>query len=212
MALSFVAVVGAARRLVTPGKVLAAGALVLLLLVPFHAAIGSRVFGQTRGVVYSQNARLPLISLSWKMIQDRPLLGVGVNNFAPSISRYAGPEFTGAWLRSVHNTYLLVWAEAGFAALVALLWFLVSALRRGWRIVARADRLFSPVALGLTGSVLSAMTTMVTERFIGRPLVTLLWLIAALLVATEVLAPLPAAEPVVRGNLNRQHERKLVRT
>ena len=111
---------------------------------------------------------------------------MGANNFAPAVSRYAGPEFTGVWLRTVHSLYFLAWAEAGIRALLALLWFLGSSLRRGWRACARGGPL-SPLALGLTASILGAMVTMGVERFIARPLVQLLWLIAALLVAVEAL-------------------------
>jgi putative inorganic carbon (hco3(-)) transporter len=182
----FVASVAIHRRDVPGGRVAAAGAVVLLLLVPFHGSIEARISGQTQGGAYSQNARLPLIQLAWKMIQDRPILGVGANNFAPAVSRYAGPEFSGAWLRSVHSLYFLAWAEAGFGALLALLWFLGSSLRRGWRAFTRAGPL-SPLALGLTASILSAIVTMGVERFIARPLIQLLWLLAALLVAVEAV-------------------------
>ena len=182
----FVAIVAVRRGDVPGGKVAAAGAVVLLLLVPFHGSIEARIAGHTRGVTYSQNARLPLIKLAWKIIQDRPILGVGANNFAPAVSRYAGPEFSGAWLRSVHSLYFLAWAEAGFGALLALLWFLGSSLRRGWQALVPAGPL-SPLALGLTASILSAMVTMGVERFIARPLVELLLLVAALLVAVEAL-------------------------
>ena len=75
------------------GRVAVVGAVVILLLVPFYGRMEARIAGQTRGVTYSQNARLPLIKLAWKMIQDRPILGVGANNFSPAVSRYAGPEF-----------------------------------------------------------------------------------------------------------------------
>ncbi len=182
----FVTSVAVHRGDVPGGRVAAAGAVVLLLLVPFHGGIEARIAGQTRGAAYSQNARLPLIKLAWKIIQDRPILGVGANNFAPAVSRYAGPEFSGAWLRSVHSLYFLAWAEAGFGALLALLWFLGSSLRRGWQAIERAGPL-SPLALGLTASILSAVVTMGVERFIARPLIELLWLLAALLVAVEAL-------------------------
>ena len=129
----FVTSVAVHRGDIPGGKVAAAGAVVLVLLVPFHGRIEARISGQTQGGAYSQNARLPLIQLAWKMIQDRPILGVGANNFAPAVSRYAGPEFSGAWLRTVHSLYFLAWAEAGFGALLALLWFLGSSLRRGWQ-------------------------------------------------------------------------------
>jgi putative inorganic carbon (hco3(-)) transporter len=182
----FVAVAAVRRGDVAAGRLAAAGAVVLVLLVPFHGAIEARIAGQTRGVTYSQNARLPLIGLAWKMIEDRPVLGVGANNFAPAVSRYAGPEFTGVWLRTVHSLYFLAWAEAGLGALLALVWFLGSSLKRGWQAFARAGPL-SPLALGLTASILSAMVTMGVERFISRPLVELLWLVAALLVAVDAL-------------------------
>jgi putative inorganic carbon (HCO3(-)) transporter len=182
----FVTIVAVHRGDIPGGRVAAAGAVVLLLLVPFHGGIEARIAGETRGVTYSENGRLPLIELSWRIIQDRPILGVGANNFAPAINRYAGPEFTGVWLRTVHSLYFLVWTEAGFGALLALLWFLRSSLRRGWQAFARAGPL-SPLALGLTASILSAMVTMGVERFIQRPLVQLLWLVAALLVAVEAL-------------------------
>ena len=182
----FVTIVAVHRGDIPGGRVAAAGAVVLVLLVPFHGRIEARISGQTQGDAYSQNARLPLIKLAWKVIQDQPILGVGANNFAPAISRYAGPEFSGEWLRTVHSLYFLTWAEAGIGALLALLWFLGSSLRRGWQAFARAGPL-SPLALGLTASILSAMVTMGVERFIQRPLVQLLWLVAALLVAVEAL-------------------------
>jgi O-antigen ligase len=133
-----------------------------------------------------------------KMIEDRPIQGVGANNFATAASRYAGPEFTGAWLRTVHSLYFLVWAEAGLGALLALLWFLGSSLRRGWQAFARAGPL-SPLALGLTASILSAMVTMGVERFIARPFVQLLWLVAALLVTVDALGRSTELDPSVQG-------------
>ena len=190
-------IIAVRRGDVPGGRVAVVAAVVLLLLVPFYGRIEARVAGQTRGVTYSQNARLPLIELAWKMIQDRPILGVGANNFAPAVSRYAGPEFTRVWLRTVHSLYFLVWAEAGFAALVAFLWFLGSSLRRGWQAFARAGPL-SPLALGLTASILSAMVTMGVERFIARPLVELLWLVAALLVAVDGLQRSTELDPSVQ--------------
>jgi putative inorganic carbon (HCO3(-)) transporter len=194
----FVTIVAVRRGDVPGGKVAAAGAVVLLLLVPFRGDIEARIAGQTRGVTYSQNGRLPLIRLAWKMIEDRPIQGVGANNFATAASRYAGPEFTGAWLRTVHSLYFLVWAEAGLGALLALLWFLGSSLRRGWQAFARAGPL-SPLALGLTASILSAMVTMGVERFIARPFVQLLWLVAALLVTVDALGRSTELDPSVQG-------------
>ena len=207
----FVTIVAVHRGDIPGGRVAAAGAVVLLLLVPFHGRIEARVSGQTQGEAYSQNARLPLINLAWKVIQDQPILGVGANNFAPAISRYAGPEFSGVWLRTVHSLYFLTWAEAGIGALLALLWFLGSSLRRGWQAFARAGPL-SPLALGLTASILSAIVTMGVERFIQRPLVQLLWLVAALLVAVEALGRSTELDAAAQRSNFGAHEQGPVRS
>jgi hypothetical protein len=65
----------------------------------------------------------------------------------------------------------------------------------------------APLALGLTASILSAMVTMGVERFIQRPLLELLWLVAALLVALEALGPRreldPTAQRTDRGDYDR---------
>ena len=183
-----VLLLGSRRRITTGIGACLVVVCVVLVALPFRSAIESRLVGDTQGVPYAENARIPLIRLSFQMIEDRPLLGVGANNFGTSIERYAGPEFTGEWLRSVHNTFLLVWAEAGILALAALLWFIGASLRRGWRVVHQSD---SPQGgssgLGLFGALVGATVTMSVERFIGRPLVQLLVVVAAFLVALDLL-------------------------
>ena len=182
-----VMLVGSRRRITTGIAACLVAVCVLLVVLPFRSEIESRLVGETQGVAYAENARIPLIRLSFQMIEDRPLLGVGANNFGTSIERYAGPEFTGEWLRSVHNTFLLVWAEGGILALAAFLWFVVAALRRGWRVAHQSDRLRAALGMGLLGALVSAMVTMSVERFIGRPLVQLLVVVAAFLVALDLL-------------------------
>jgi hypothetical protein len=107
--------------------------------------------------------------------------------------------------------YFLAWAEAGFGALLALLWFLGSSLRRGWKAVARAGPL-SPLALGLTASILSAMVTMGVERFIARPLVELLWVVAALLVSIEALGQSTELDSTAQRTDFGAYERSSVRS
>ena len=72
-------------------------------------------------------------------------------------------------------------------ALAALLWFIGASLRRGWRVVHQSDPLRAPIGLGLFGALVGATVTMGVERFIGRPLVQLLVVVAAFLVALDLL-------------------------
>ncbi len=195
------------RKRITPGiTVCLIVVSILLIALPFKSAIENRLVGETQGAAYADNARLPLVSLSWRMIEDRPLLGVGANNFGTSIERYAGPEFTGEWLRSVHNAFLLVWAEAGPLALAAFLWFIVSALRRGWRVGNQPDRLTAPLGLGFLGALVGAIVTMGVERFIARPLVQLLVVVAAVLVALDLNEARGANSRIPSADNDRQTE------
>ncbi|HEX6386485.1 MAG TPA: O-antigen ligase family protein, partial [Anaerolineae bacterium] len=106
---------------------LTAGGLLVLVLL-FQDIIGARLFS---GEGSPPQTRLQMMRLAIKIIKDHPLLGVGANNFALMIPQYATPELTG-WIKTVHNKYLLVWAETGLGGLVTFLLFLLTTIRRGW--------------------------------------------------------------------------------
>jgi O-antigen ligase len=182
---SALAFVAARRRGWLSGRAwlaVAVGAAVLATL--FGATIASRLTTDDRGAAYS---RVPLMKLAGEVIRDEPLLGVGPNNFAFALPEFAGPDFTYEWLYTVHNKYLLVWAETGLAALLAFLAFLVVTLRRGWRCWQGHDPFMSPLALGLTAGVVGTMAHMTVEIFNTRAQVQLVCLVAALLAAMAAL-------------------------
>jgi O-antigen ligase len=156
----------------------AAGASLLFAL--FHSTILGRLFGDDEG---SAQSRLPLVRLALHVIQDHPLLGVGANNFAVILFDYATPEFGGEWLYVVHNTYLMVAADSGIGALLALVWFLVVTLRRGWQCWKSDDRFLALLGLGCTAAVAGHMTQMHVDEFNDRVVMQLLWLIASLVAA-----------------------------
>jgi putative inorganic carbon (HCO3(-)) transporter len=157
----------------------------ICILVPFYPTISGRLSGDDRGAAAS---RVPLMEIAAEMIEDHPILGVGANNFAVALPDYAGPRFSEAFLSVVHNKYLVVWSEAGIAALIAFLAFVGSAIRRGWRGRTDADPLLSAVSLGLAAGVAGLAVHMNFDIFKGRPMTQALWLIAALL-ASAAFAP-----------------------
>ena len=159
--------------------------LIVLLAAVFRDVIGERLFGNDDlGAAY---ARVPLMTMAWRMISDHPLLGVGANNYAFMIPDYATPETFGEWLYTVHNRYLLIWAETGPAALLAYLTFLGAAVVRGWQAWRRDDRRTSLVALGLTTALVGHLTQEFNDIFNSRPILQLLWLIIGLIVALSTL-------------------------
>jgi O-antigen ligase len=186
------AVFAAREGLISPRRLVAAGLGILVILAPFTGAILQRASGSDNG---SAESRVGMTRLASDMISDHPLLGVGLNNMAENIPDYAGPQYAGQFIFTVHNKYLLVWTEAGIAALLAFLWFLAATLRRGWFAVRAGDELLSPLALGLSAALAGQLVHMAVDIFENRSQVQLLWLVAALLAAMAAVLARERAAP-----------------
>ena len=164
------------HRLAVPLLVLAS---FVVVLVTFQSTITTRLTGYDYG---SARVRLPLAATALEIIADSPILGIGVNNYVAALPRYAA-TYAGDWLYTVHNKYLLVWAEAGIGGFAAFLWFLVSTVRRGRDVWKRGDPLLSPLALGFTTSLIGQMGHMAVDHYSSRSQVEFLWVAAALIAA-----------------------------
>lgn len=175
-----VVVVAWQRRWLRGAMAAAMAAAVLVFLIAFQDEILLRLGEYNNAAAQS---RLPLMELASAMIRDRPLLGVGANNFAAQLDPYVTVEYSKSWISTVHNKYLLVWAETGILALMAFLVVLAAAVRSGWRAMTGSDRVTSPVALGLMAGVIANMIHMTVDLFHGRAQVQMLWVVVALLLA-----------------------------
>lgn len=147
----------------------------LAVALVYRGEIETRLLADDGGSAIS---RLYLMQIAFKMISDHPVLGVGANNFPSVMTQYFK---AGDYLYAVHNQYLLIWAEVGIGGLVAFLAFLISAIRRGWRVWRSDDPLLSPLALGLTAGIIGHMSHMFVDLFRGRSEIQLLWLMASLI-------------------------------
>jgi O-antigen ligase len=179
---TFLTLVGVKRGWLSPRLPIASAIALTALVLPFSGTLTSRITGGDQG---SASSRIPLMHLASSVIHDHPLLGVGANNLGIVFPHYVGPQYDQDWIYTVHNKYLLVWAEAGIGALIGFLWFLFSTLRRGWRLWRGNDLFLSPLALGFTAGIVGQMVHMNVDIFQSRPQVQLLWLVAALLVAMQ---------------------------
>src|SRR5205823_4369410 len=81
-------------------------------------------FTQTNLSEESVIQRQLLVNASWQMITEKPILGVGLGNFLPTLARIQKPLSLGLYLQPVHNIFLLIFAETGIAGLAFFLWFL----------------------------------------------------------------------------------------
>jgi O-antigen ligase len=151
--------------------------IVTVVALVFQDSIAERLAGDDKG---SARSRIPLMATAWEIIRDNPILGVGANNYTAELERRAR-TFPGDWLYTVHNKYLLVWAENGLGGLAAFLWFLTATIVRGWRRWQRRDAIVAPLALGLTAALVGHTVHMQVDLFSERPQVQLLWLVAGLI-------------------------------
>jgi O-antigen ligase len=91
-------------------------------------------FGET-----SNAARLEIWKASMKSIADKPILGVGINNFPVVLKQHTFLAKAGS---SAHNIYLHIGAEMGVAALIVAIWMMVLIWFRIIRFVRDSDDIF----------------------------------------------------------------------
>lgn len=185
-----------------PWKTVGAVFVVLVLLaIPFRGVIAERLYSDDNG---SAAARMPLNKLAGAMIADRPLLGVGANNFSLAMEPYLAHSFSGDFLYTVHNTYLLVWAETGIGGLIAFIWLLFAIVRQGTRCWQLRDPLFAPLALACAAAVMGFMVQMNFDPFGSGAAVDLMWLFGGLITAMTRMGVSPLAVPQAGVMANRR--------
>ena len=129
--------------------------LAAVLLVTLLAAAPARYWERAETILtFRQDESAMGRVYAWKaglsMIQDRPLLGVGIGCFVLGWPIYAPPEAGTKW-RAAHNTFVAVMGESGLLGLAAFGAFMGAALRGAQR-VSRPARpaplpLFRPLSL-----------------------------------------------------------------
>jgi O-antigen ligase len=113
--------------------ILATSVLMLALLIPLlPEAFFSRV-GSILPAMDTQDDTVGLRLQRWKyairMIQDRPVVGVGPNNFVAALARYGRGDILEKQGLVVHDAYLNVAAEMGLVGLAFFLLMMGSGLR-----------------------------------------------------------------------------------
>jgi hypothetical protein len=135
--------------------------------------------------------------IAWKaglrMIEQHPIVGIGLGQFKPKMDLYADP---GTWIDSIaHNTYLEVTAETGlpnFLIFVAMLFFTYRSLSRVRR---RASSTGPPlVHLAATGIQAGLVGFMVGAFFLSAEHMKLFWLMVFLSMVLPSFLPARAEE------------------
>ncbi|HNR67374.1 MAG TPA: O-antigen ligase family protein [bacterium] len=130
---------------------------VVLVIVSFlfTEQLENRIFGDDHG---SAMGRIPTFQIAFNLIQDNPVGGVGINNYAVVMRKYndtiLGMRFS-TIRRPVHNMYLLITGETGLIGLAAFLFLIFSLVRCLWRSVHSPNMAVSIIAISLLSGILA---------------------------------------------------------
>nr|MDU9046339.1 O-antigen ligase family protein [Candidatus Electrothrix aestuarii] len=80
--------------------------------------------------------RHPLAQVAWNIIEDKPWLGIGLNNYCSGYPEYDDTEFAVSIVfpLMVHNEFLLIAAETGIPAFLCFIYILCWLFFTLWRI------------------------------------------------------------------------------
>ncbi len=130
--------------------------IVLVFLVLYHNdVIIERLTSPDNGSAYS---RITTIKVGTKLIQDYPLLGVGLGNYLLNVEDYWIAEDPFTSYGYVHNYYVGLTTEIGLLGLTAFLWLLLAMLFRTFRILRSRLTSFRVLAVGLFATIVAFLT------------------------------------------------------
>lgn len=122
-----------------------------------------------------------------QIIEDFPLLGIGINTYAHIGSRYA---LTGGGGYYPHNCYLQIAAETGLLGLGAFLWVIVALFRTSLANLKMVEGRFYKMLLAglLTGLFGFLVHSFVDTNIYTLQLGILMWFTIGLIIATQKIA------------------------
>ncbi len=100
--------------------------------------------------------RLFMYKKTIPLILDRPLLGTGLGTFIYAFTPYRPPDLKVLW-NYAHNDYLQISSEMGFIGLAAFLFFVITALTKGFNALKSTSNFNRAIILGALAGILSIL-------------------------------------------------------
>ena len=121
--------------------------------------ITTRFFSSDNDAAYS---RIPMMENSLHVIAANPVLGVGINNYAASVSKYDFKRVYRVWgeFHPVHNEILLHFAEVGIIGGIGFCWLWAVCLLEAFRCSHIKDHFVSFIALGIFAGMIAELIFM----------------------------------------------------
>jgi len=187
------------RLRLVPSRAVIAGAIIVsaVMIGSFRSMVGHDIAGtQARA---SLSVRGELLRVGLRVIETRPLFGVGLDRFFLVAGTVKSPLLDSAWSsrRNPHNDLLRFAGELGLIGVGLFLWILGSASARIWRALRGAsDSLLAGLAAGL---VAFFITSMVSNPLMLREVSYAFWIALGLAVGRS--ATLQPSVPAINDSV-----------
>ena len=175
-------------------------ALVMVCLIVF-TTISPKLYQYIMSRPEAAFARIGLMKVAMKIINDHPIMGVGLNNQLIVAPKY-DPD--GIYSKMpTHNYYLVIASEIGIPGLVFFLAFLFITCQTALRTSRSNDLFIAAVSLGIFGAYAAISVHILVDWLATYANQTFFWLYAGLVGALSKLNEISAKSevgPGVRGN------------
>ena len=141
--------------------------------------------------------RWVLWQTAFTIARERPLSGIGPDNFRHVYGRYLG---LAAWDERVHanNSYVEVMAGMGAIGVAALAWLMIAATRAGWQLLFTTSDARLPIVAAAAAAGVAIATHALVDSFLTfTPTYTVFAVAAGLLFAPQAS---PGTLPSAEGN------------
>jgi hypothetical protein len=136
------------------------------------------------------HTRLDHARAGFKYMLQKPIMGVGINNFQVAI----GPLDTEIVFgnQPIHNHYLRIGIETGFVGLALYIPFFLWVVAQGYRCIQSKDRFLSSTAMGLLASIIAIMVYWADDLFYDATITVFTWInIGMILVIKRLIEEAP---------------------
>lgn len=170
----------------TLAKIVLAIILVAVIIFALGDIIYDRIVGDDEG---SAMTRWTTAKVAFKIIQDHPFLGVGINNYGTVLKDYWLSEDRFTRKAAVHNTFLLFASEIGLIGFGAYMWFLIAFYARTKRAIKSFSKYYSSIAIGVMGGFAAFVLTAFSDKSYKEsfPVLLLFWGLAAIVEAINYM-------------------------
>jgi O-antigen ligase len=141
-----------------------AGTLILgcILLAPLSYRIFDRLTEDDKG---SSLIRIPLMETAGRMIEDNPIVGVGLNGYRTNMTRYDETSIFVSQIfpNPVHNVFAHITTEIGIPGGILFCLLILVVLFECFMLLTSRDRLIFALGLGLTAAIIAFIISAMKE-------------------------------------------------